>query len=134
LVRGMDPRIQIRIRIHTKMSWIRNTAKVDGQLMKLFRSRELDARSSRLVSLAHDDGGEAADTRGFGERRPRYQGPQSHTFGDARRQQREEISARGAQEVISQLLINHYCVNVQKVKVITWKRIVQSLRWSLGKE
>ncbi len=25
LVRGMDPRIQIRIRIHTKMSWIRNT-------------------------------------------------------------------------------------------------------------
>jgi hypothetical protein len=25
-VRGMDPRIQIRIRIHTKMSWIRNTA------------------------------------------------------------------------------------------------------------
>ncbi len=24
LVRGMDPRIQIRIRIHTKMSWIRN--------------------------------------------------------------------------------------------------------------
>jgi hypothetical protein len=27
LVRGMDPRIQIRIRIHPKMSWIRNTAK-----------------------------------------------------------------------------------------------------------
>ena len=26
LVRGMDPRIQIRIRIHTKMSWIRNTS------------------------------------------------------------------------------------------------------------
>ena len=26
LVRGMDPRIQIRIRIHPKMSWIRNTA------------------------------------------------------------------------------------------------------------
>jgi hypothetical protein len=25
LVRGMDPRIQIRIRIHTKMPWIRNT-------------------------------------------------------------------------------------------------------------
>jgi hypothetical protein len=25
LVRGIDPRIQIRIRIHTKMSWIRNT-------------------------------------------------------------------------------------------------------------
>ncbi len=25
-VRGMDPRIQIRIRIHPKMSWIRNTA------------------------------------------------------------------------------------------------------------
>jgi hypothetical protein len=25
LVRGMDPRIQSRIRIHTKMSWIRNT-------------------------------------------------------------------------------------------------------------
>jgi hypothetical protein len=25
LVRGMDPRIQIRIRIHTKMSWIQNT-------------------------------------------------------------------------------------------------------------
>jgi hypothetical protein len=24
LVRGMDLRIQIRIRIHTKMSWIRN--------------------------------------------------------------------------------------------------------------
>ncbi len=27
LVRGMDPRILIRIRIHTKMSWIRNTAR-----------------------------------------------------------------------------------------------------------
>ncbi len=27
LVRGMDPLIQIRIRIHTKMSWIRNTAR-----------------------------------------------------------------------------------------------------------
>jgi hypothetical protein len=27
LVEGMDPRIQIRIRIHTKVSWIRNTAK-----------------------------------------------------------------------------------------------------------
>jgi hypothetical protein len=26
LVRGMDPWIQIRIRIHPKMSWIRNTA------------------------------------------------------------------------------------------------------------
>jgi len=26
IVRGMDPRIQIRIRIHPKMSWIRNTA------------------------------------------------------------------------------------------------------------
>jgi hypothetical protein len=26
LVRGMDPRIRIRIRIHSKMSWIRNTA------------------------------------------------------------------------------------------------------------
>ncbi len=26
LVRGMDPRIRIRIRIHPKMSWIRNTA------------------------------------------------------------------------------------------------------------
>jgi hypothetical protein len=26
MVRGMDPRIQIRIRIHTKMSWIRNPA------------------------------------------------------------------------------------------------------------
>jgi hypothetical protein len=26
LVRGMDPRIQIRIRIHPKISWIRNTA------------------------------------------------------------------------------------------------------------
>jgi hypothetical protein len=26
LVRGMDPRIQIQIRIHTKMPWIRNTA------------------------------------------------------------------------------------------------------------
>jgi hypothetical protein len=25
LVRGMDPRIRIQIRIHTKMSWIRNT-------------------------------------------------------------------------------------------------------------
>jgi hypothetical protein len=25
LVRGMDPRIQIRTRIHTKMSWIRYT-------------------------------------------------------------------------------------------------------------
>jgi hypothetical protein len=25
LVRGMDPRVQIRIRIHTKMAWIRNT-------------------------------------------------------------------------------------------------------------
>ncbi len=25
LVRGMDPRIGIRIRIHSKMSWIRNT-------------------------------------------------------------------------------------------------------------
>ncbi len=25
IVRGLDPRIQIRIRIHTKMSWIRNT-------------------------------------------------------------------------------------------------------------
>jgi hypothetical protein len=25
IVRGMDPRIQIRIRIHPKMSWIRNT-------------------------------------------------------------------------------------------------------------
>jgi hypothetical protein len=25
LVRGMDPRIQIRIRIHTTMLWIRNT-------------------------------------------------------------------------------------------------------------
>ncbi len=25
LVRGMAPRIQIRIRIHPKMSWIRNT-------------------------------------------------------------------------------------------------------------
>ncbi len=24
-VRGMDPRIRIRFRIHTKMSWIRNT-------------------------------------------------------------------------------------------------------------
>ncbi len=120
--------------IHNTASETLLYARIDGQLMKLIRSRELDARSSRLVSLAHDDGGEAADTRGFGERRPRYQGPQSHTFGDARRQQREEISARGAQEVISQLLINHYCVNVQKVKVITWKRIVQSLRWSLGKE
>ncbi len=30
LVRGMDPRIQIRIRIHTKMSWIRNTANSHG--------------------------------------------------------------------------------------------------------
>ena len=67
--------------------------------MELTRSRELDARSSRLVSLAHEDGGQAADTRGFGERRPRYQGPQGQTFGAARRQQREEISARGAQEV-----------------------------------
>ncbi len=76
------------------------------------------------MSLAHDDGGESADTRGFGERRPRYQGPQSHTFGDARRQQREEISARGAQEVISLLLVNPYRVKVQKVKVVTWKRIV----------
>jgi hypothetical protein len=27
LVRGMDPRIRIRIRIHPKMSWIRNIAK-----------------------------------------------------------------------------------------------------------
>jgi hypothetical protein len=26
-VRGMDPRIQIRIRIHTRMAWIRNTVK-----------------------------------------------------------------------------------------------------------
>ncbi len=26
IVRGMDTRIQIRIRIHTKMSWTRNTA------------------------------------------------------------------------------------------------------------
>jgi hypothetical protein len=26
LVRGMDPRIRIRIRIHPKLSWIRNTA------------------------------------------------------------------------------------------------------------
>jgi hypothetical protein len=26
IVSGIDPRIQIRIRIHTKMSWIRNTA------------------------------------------------------------------------------------------------------------
>ena len=25
LVRGMDPRIQIRIRMHSKISWIRNT-------------------------------------------------------------------------------------------------------------
>jgi hypothetical protein len=25
LVRGIDPPIRIRIRIHTKMSWIRNT-------------------------------------------------------------------------------------------------------------
>jgi hypothetical protein len=34
LVRGMDPRIQIRIRIHTKMSWIRNTA-LDGNLRSI---------------------------------------------------------------------------------------------------
>jgi hypothetical protein len=27
LVRGKDPRIRIRIRIHPKMSWIRNTKK-----------------------------------------------------------------------------------------------------------
>ncbi len=26
LVRGMDPRIRIKIRIHPKISWIRNTA------------------------------------------------------------------------------------------------------------
>jgi hypothetical protein len=29
LVRGMDPRIRIRIRIHSKMSWIRNTDQRD---------------------------------------------------------------------------------------------------------
>jgi hypothetical protein len=35
LVRGMDPRIQIRI--HTKMSWIRNTClKSLGQVILLF--------------------------------------------------------------------------------------------------
>ncbi len=28
IVRGMDPRIQIRIRIHTKMSWIRKTSRL----------------------------------------------------------------------------------------------------------
>ncbi len=66
--------------------------------MELIRSRELDARSSRLVNLAHQEGGET-DARGFGDRRPRYQGPQGQTFGAVRRQQREEISARGAPEV-----------------------------------
>ncbi len=39
LVRGMDPRIQIRIRIHPKMSWIRNTErKYRSQLSSFFDS------------------------------------------------------------------------------------------------
>jgi hypothetical protein len=37
----MDPRIQIRIRIHTKMLWIRNTAfKPDFNNLNLLRSRQ----------------------------------------------------------------------------------------------
>ncbi len=34
-VRGMDPRI--RIRIHTKMSWIRNTVIVTQKIFKIIR-------------------------------------------------------------------------------------------------
>jgi len=52
------------------------------------------------MSLAHQgDGDGDTGAKGFGERRPRYQGPQPQTFGAVRRQQREEISARGAPEV-----------------------------------
>ena len=65
------------------------------------RSREKDSRSSRLLSLAHQDDSGAGDSgsKGFGERRPRYQGGQAQTFSAARRIQREEISSRGAPEV-----------------------------------
>jgi hypothetical protein len=34
LVRGMDPRI--RIRIHTKMSWVRNTGKKASEVIVFF--------------------------------------------------------------------------------------------------
>jgi hypothetical protein len=51
LVRGMDPRIQIRIRIHTKMSWIRNTAKIfSGVGIALFVRVQGGVHSVSLLS------------------------------------------------------------------------------------
>jgi hypothetical protein len=41
LVRGMDPRILIRIRIHPKMSWIRNTAFNHAKIRQFDSTKEL---------------------------------------------------------------------------------------------
>jgi hypothetical protein len=80
--------------------------------LHLFRSREHDPRSSRLLRLAHEENGEGETSKGFGERRPRYQGPQTQTFSAARRTQREEISSRGAPEVytiFATIVVGLYC-------------------------
>ncbi len=49
VVRGMDPGIQIRIRIHTKMSWIRNTV-YGKNFLFFFISDDL----KRLVGVVQD--------------------------------------------------------------------------------
>jgi hypothetical protein len=62
----MDPRIQIRIRIHPKMSWIRNTASQDSManqrrlLCRVFLYLFVAGPGLGLVDVGHLEDGDGA--------------------------------------------------------------------------
>ena len=100
LVRGMDPRV--RIRIHTKMSWIRNTAsqnKIPSKIKELLR---WSLSPSLVVVQRWRDWRQACGAHGQGEA---LRGPLRHH--QVHQEQQED---QGLQQDAHQV-IRRYCSN-----------------------
>jgi hypothetical protein len=67
LVKCMDPRKQIRIRNHTKMSWIRNTAYHGTNMLHLLYTVPIQVRSYCIRTVCRNNNKNTKGPKSFGK-------------------------------------------------------------------